>query len=240
MSLSHLSTELLYEVVDYLADPCDIKALLRVNHHFHAVLSNVFAQRFDHLAGGSANIRDYRRKNLNNWRDYVSDTALFEGSRRSNAVNSHTKDIITFSNDPSVLASHQRYLEYCNLAYIGTLHGWNRLVKALVRTRGVPGNATVLIPPVRPRGKYYMFRGAISIIVEAAERNNIDLVRFLLEEANTDVDSWSGPTSSGASDYRTSLQAACRYGHAGIVALLLNHRADVHGPCADGGHPELL
>jgi len=51
------------------------------------------------------------------------------------------------SDDPGVIDERKRYLELCNLAYYGTLQEWNRLVRALVR-RGVPGDATVLVPPL--------------------------------------------------------------------------------------------
>ncbi|KAF8541498.1 ankyrin repeat-containing domain protein [Trichophaea hybrida] len=96
-----------------------------------------------------------------------------------------------------------------------------------------PSSSTsnIVTLPSSPEGRYHALRGEISILVEAAERGNTDLVRFLFDQLSTDVECWS----SG----RTAIQAACRYGHTEIVSLLLDHGADYDGPCSDTGRKVL-
>jgi ankyrin repeat protein len=205
MSLSDLPTDLLHELVDNIHDPCDIKALSLVNRRLHATISPILSHLISHH---SANILDYRINDILNWHSYITSTTTFTCS-----------------------ASFLLHLKYCNLAYIGTRRGWNRLVKSLVHSHGVPSNGTIFKPPVLPEGRYRALRGEISILVEAAQRGNIDLVRFLLDQPGIDVECWS--------DGHTAIQAACRYGHTDIVSLLLDHGADYNGPCSDTGRKAL-
>jgi ankyrin repeat protein len=191
MSLTVLSPELLLTIAEQLVDPCDIKSLLRVNHRFYDLISGLFTKRFSHLAAGSANIIDIRKTDLKNWQQYSpSDDYRFWkrfSKDPSLSWSQYARSTIMFSDDPGVIDERKRYLELCNLAYYGTLQEWNRLVRALVR-RGVPGDATVLVPPldVDIDPDNMIIRGSISILIEAVRQNNIELVRFLLE-AGTNV-----------------------------------------------------
>ncbi|KAF8534966.1 ankyrin repeat-containing domain protein, partial [Trichophaea hybrida] len=69
---------------------------------------------------------------------------------------------------------------------------------------------------------------SIALLVEAAARNNVELVRFLLDNG-ADINCFSGPAHAGPYDHHTALQMACAWGHTDVVRLLLSRG----GPALD-------